>query len=106
MKARNLILAALLVAALAGVAYVGQQSEPPAGKMAAAADKLLGALKAEQKKQIMFPFDSKERTNWNFVPLQDKNKKATRKGLPLEDMTKEQKELVKDLVAAGTSKVG
>jgi hypothetical protein len=106
MKLRSLVLATLLVAALAGVAYVAQQTEPPGSRMATAAEKLLNSLSPEQKKRAVFPFDSKERTNWNFVPLQDKDKKATRKGIPMEDLSAEQKDLVKQLVAAGTSKKG
>jgi hypothetical protein len=74
--------------------------------MVAAAQKFLDGLGADQKSRTTFAFDSKERTNWNFVPLQDKARKATRKGLPLQDMTPEQKKLALGLLAAGTSKHG
>src|SRR5262249_54171239 len=51
-------------------------------------------------------FDSKERTNWHFVPLQDKEKRPTRKGLPLGEMNEEQRKAALALVSAGTSPEG
>jgi hypothetical protein len=105
MKLLRLVLAVLVVGLLAGVAYVSQQVEPPSSKMAAAAEKLLAALSADQKEKATFAFDSKERTNWYFTP-QQAGKKATRKGLPLEEMKAEQKKLVLELLAAGTSARG
>ena len=106
MRLRTLVLVPLVVAGLAAVAVIGEQKEPIGVQMTVAADKFVTALSAEQKTKAMFAFDDKERTNWNFVPLQDKNKKPTRKGLKLEDMTAEQKELARDLVKAGTSADG
>src|SRR5689334_513727 len=106
MKIKVLLLASLLVVVLAGVAYVGQQTDTPGSKMTAAAEKFLGSLTADQKKKISFDFDSKERTRWFFTPQQDKEKKSTRKGVPLQDMTAEQKQLVLSLLATGTSAKG
>src|SRR5207253_3923422 len=63
-------------------------------------------LQGEQKSKATFPFESKERTNWNFTPQQDASKKSTRKGVPLEDMTAAQKKAALALVRAGTSKSG
>src|SRR5205814_1267379 len=59
-----------------------------------------------QKEKALIAFDSKERTNWNFVPLQDKERRTTRKGLPLQDMTDAQKKAALALVRAGTSEQG
>lgn len=106
MKLKALVLALLAGVMLAGMAYVAQQTEPAGSKMAAAAEKFLNSLSPEQKKQVAFAFDSKERTNWNFVPLQDKDKKSTRKGLAMADLNAEQKQLVLQLLAAGTSESG
>ncbi|HLJ92384.1 MAG TPA: DUF3500 domain-containing protein [Gemmataceae bacterium] len=106
MKLMRMALALTLLGVLAGVAYVRQAHEPAGSKMASAADKLLTSLTAEQKAKATFAFDDKERFNWHFVPLQDANRKPTRKGLPLQDMTPEQKELARALVAAGTSSDG
>src|SRR5262245_33565772 len=106
MKLSRTLLALAVLAGLAGVAYVSQRTEAPAAKMADAAQKFLGTLGADLKARATFPFDSDERTNWHFVPLQagkGKNAKATRKGLPLEDMNADQKKAALDLVKAGTS---
>jgi hypothetical protein len=106
MKPSRILLALALLLAVAGVAYVSQGTETPASQMADTANKLLASLTPEQKKKIQIDFDSAERTNWQFIPLQDKNKKPTRKGLPLQDMNAEQKKLALALVAAGLSDDG
>jgi hypothetical protein len=101
-----MLLALVVVAALAGVAYVRQANEPAGSRMANAADKFLASLTAEQKAKALIDFNDKERFNWHFVPLQDAQKKPTRKGLRLESMTAEQKAAAKELLAAGTSSDG
>jgi len=106
MKLHRLLLALVVVAGLVGMAYVGQTAEPAAAKMAGAADKFLTSLKPEQKAKASFAFDDKERTNWHFVPRQTPDKKPTRKGLPLEEMTEEQKAAALALLKAGTSTDG
>jgi hypothetical protein len=106
MKLARMVLALLLVAALAGVAYVRQANESAGSKMANAAEKFLASLSAEQKAKAQFDFDSPERFNWHFVPLQDSKKRPTRKGLRLEEMAAEQKEAARALLAAGTSSDG
>src|SRR5437870_4909084 len=106
MKLTRMALAVASLLVVAGIAYVAQQTEGSSPDMVAAAQKLLGSLDAEQKAKAIIAFDSKERTNWNFVPLQDKEKRSTRKGLPLEDMTPEQKKLALALVRTGTSDQG
>jgi len=105
MKFSRIVLTLPLVAMLAGVAYVSQQTGTPATKLAVAAQKFVDTLTPEQKKQTLYPFDSPERTNWEFVPLQ-KDNRPTRKGLPLQDMTPPQKTLALALVEAGTSVSG
>ncbi len=106
MTRKRMLIALALVAALAGAAYVSQEPTGTGERMTAAADKFLASLNAEQKKKATFDFDSRERTNWHFVPLQDGEKRSTRKGLPLQDMTAEQKALARELVRAGTSAGG
>lgn len=106
MKLSRLILGALIVIGLSGVAYVAQQAEPSGSKMAGAAEKFIAGLSAEQKTKAVFDFDDKERLNWHFVPLQDRDRKLTRKGLPLEGMTAEQKQAALELVKSGTSDRG
>jgi hypothetical protein len=106
MKLYRLLLAGLLAAGLVGVAYVGQAPEPPGARMTDAAGKFLETLKEDQRSKAAFAFDSKERTNWQFVPYQDADKKPLRKGLPLEEMSDEQRKAALDLVRAGTSETG
>jgi hypothetical protein len=106
MKLSRILATFLLAASLVGVAYVAQQIESAGSKMVDAADKLVVSLTEEQKAKAVFAFDSKERTNWHFIPMQDEAKKATRKGLPLEDMTEEQRKAALELVKAGTSAEG
>src|SRR5262245_42437377 len=103
MKLTRLFLSLVALAVLAGVAYVNQATESAAGKMATAAEKFIGSLDAEQKAKATFAFDDKERLNWHFVPLQDKDKKSARKGLPLEAMNAEQKKTALEIVRASTS---
>ncbi|HZT79392.1 MAG TPA: DUF3500 domain-containing protein, partial [Gemmataceae bacterium] len=106
MKLLRAALAASALAALAGVAYVSQAKETPGTKMTGAAQKWLETLNAEQKSKAVFAFDSKERTNWHFVPMQDKDRKPTRKGLPLEEMNADQKKAAMELLRSGTSMAG
>jgi len=103
MRAHRLLLALLAVGSLVGVAYVNQATEPTGVKMAHAAERFLGTLGPEQKAKATFAFDDKERTDWDFVPLQDKDKKPTRKGVKLEDMSNEQREAALALLRTGTS---
>jgi len=105
MKLVRMALALSALLAVAGLAYVGQQSESSGGEMVAAATTFVGGLDAGQKEKAVYAFDSKERTNWNFVPL-EKGGQPTRKGLPLKEMTAEQKKAVLALVRAGTSEQG
>jgi hypothetical protein len=106
MKVSRLLLALALVACLGGVAYVAQLAESSGSKMVSAAEKFLDALTADQKTKTVMAFDDKERTNWHFTPQQDQNKKATRKGLALEEMNETQRQAALDLLRAGTSPDG
>ncbi len=107
MKLTKTLFAVVVLASVAGVALVAQQLAAPGAGMLAAAQKFVGGLSDDQKAQTTFAFDDKERTNWNFVPLQDnKTRKSTRKGLPLETMSSAQKAAALNLVKAGTSEKG
>jgi hypothetical protein len=106
MKTFKLTLALFALAAVTGIAYVAQQADAGAN-MVSAADAFVGTLTADQKKQAIFGFDSDERVSWEFIPLQDpKTRKYTRKGLPLEEMTAEQKKAALALVKVATSAAG
>jgi hypothetical protein len=105
MTIKRLLLSLSCLALLAGAAFLAKETETAADRMAAAADKFLAGLTADQKKKATFDFDSAERTRWFFTP-QQKGKKPTRKGLPLAEMTAKQKDLAKALLRAGTSDAG
>jgi hypothetical protein len=105
-KLSRMLLALTLVVGLAGVAYVRQENEPSGAKMTRAAEQFLAALGGDQKAKAVYDFDDKERLNWHFVPLQTRDRKPTRKGLPLGEMTGEQKEAARALLKAGTSRDG
>jgi hypothetical protein len=106
MKPFRMTLAVVATATLAGVAFVGQTKDTAGTKMATAAQKLLDSLTADQREKAAYGFDNKERTNWYFTPRQDDKKHYTRKGLPLEEMSEEQKQAALALVRAGTSEGG
>jgi hypothetical protein len=102
----RIVLSLVLMGGLIGAAVVAQKIEPTGTRMTQAAEAFLDSLSADQKAKAQFTFDDKERINWHFIPLQDKEKKATRKGLPLEAMNADQKKAALELVKAGTSAVG
>src|SRR5207245_4438107 len=73
MKTLRVLLAVAVLGGMATLAYVGQRGEPAGGKMVLAAQRFLDSLSSDdQRKTAMYDFDSKERTNWHFVPLQAK----------------------------------
>ena len=106
MKLTRLLLALAALGLAGGVAWVAQQAESPGLAMTAAAQQFLDGLTPEQKAKAAFPFASKERTRWFFTPQQDRERRPTRKGLPLQDMTAAQKKAALALVASGTSPRG
>jgi hypothetical protein len=105
MNLKQLVFGAGLLLALAGIAVVAQKTQPTGDKATEAATAFLAALKPEQKERTAFAFDDAERLRWWFTP-QQKAGKYTRKGLPLEDMTADQKKLALSLLQASTSEAG
>ena len=106
MKLFRLVLALPVLALVVSLAYVAQSNESAGAKMTGAADKFLGSLNGDQKGKAAVDFDDKERFNWHFTPYQDGAKKPKHRGLPLEEMNKEQKEAALALLRAGTSGEG
>jgi hypothetical protein len=100
-----MLLAGALVVVLAGVAALSKEGEGAGERMAGAAGKIVDGLSREQKAKALFAFDDRERTNWYFVPLQEK-KQPLRKGLRLDQMTEGQRADTLALVRAGTSPGG
>ena len=70
-----------------------------AREMAAAAKNLWASLTPEQRQKIGFDFKDPLRYDWHFIP-------RPRKGLPLKDMSGEQKALAQALLASGLSQSG
>jgi hypothetical protein len=106
MRLTRVLLALGLLGLVGSVAWVAQQAQTPGLTMTTAAEQFLDTLQPAQKAKATFPFDSKERTRWFFTPQQNAERQATRKGLPLADMTEKQKKAALALVAAGTSASG
>lgn len=103
----RLVAFAATVAVFTAVALLGQ-SEPKdtAGKMQLAATKFLESLTPELRKKATFGFDDPHRTRWYFTPQQDKDKKFTRKGVRLEELTAGQKTAAMGLLKTGLSARG
>jgi len=70
-----------------------------ANLMAESANRFLSALTPEQREKATFSFETDERQNWHFVPIE-------RKGLALREMTSAQKHLAEALLSAGLSQQG
>ncbi len=68
-------------------------------EMAQAAHNFLVTLTPEQKAKACFEMTNEERSNWHFIP-------RARKGLPLKEMTPEQRLLAEALLATGLSHTG
>lgn len=68
-------------------------------EMAAAANNFLAALTPELKAKATFDFADTERANWHFIPRE-------RKGLPIKEMSQEQRLLAHALLATGLSHRG
>ncbi|GAB3503038.1 DUF3500 domain-containing protein [Spirosoma knui] len=102
----------VIIRILLGCAIVGQtvaQSVAPAksktaqqrvkDEMVEASQRFLASLSVDQRKQATYPFDDPERFNWHFVPRE-------RKGLPLKQMTPEQRQAAMALLKTGLSEQG
>jgi hypothetical protein len=68
-------------------------------EMAAAAKNFLLALTPEQREKARFEFGDDERKNWHYIP-------RPRKGLPIQEMTQEQRLLAHALLSTGLSHRG
>jgi hypothetical protein len=102
----RLLISIPVIAALTGLAYVNQATEPTGIKMSNAASRFLAGLTIEQKAKAVLAFSDTDRLNWQFVPRQDAKKRSLRKGLSLEEMTPEQTEAARELLRSGTSQTG
>jgi hypothetical protein len=93
----SLILAAMGVVALA--VWAGAQADRSGPSMGVAAGRFLAALDAGQAAKARFAYDDPERLNWHFIP-------RARKGLPIKEMTPEQRALAFGLIESGLGAAG
>src|SRR5262245_38254453 len=87
------------LAVLSARAHSAADSQVVAEEMAAAANNFLATLNAEQAAKATYSLNDNERFNWHFVPRE-------RKGLPLKEMTPEQKHLAHALLNTALSHRG
>ena len=85
----------LFVVALALVC----QTAGPAETMVGAARKLLESLPPALRAQAQLPFDSDDRTTWNYVPI-------ARKGVSLKALDANQRRAAMSLLRTGLSEKG
>ncbi|PHN07445.1 hypothetical protein CRP01_06640 [Flavilitoribacter nigricans DSM 23189 = NBRC 102662] len=67
--------------------------------MEQAATAIVKSLDAAQQEKALYSFDDKERKNWHFVPM-------VRGGLPMREMTEDQRKMVMDLLQTALSEQG
>ena len=104
MKSRRVVMLAMagtaalsLVAAFfAGSAKAQTRS---AAAMAEAANKFLASLTSEQKAKATLRFEDEERFNWDEAP-------RPRKGIPLKELTEQQRNLAMELWKTGVGDTG
>ncbi len=93
----SLLLTSMAVVGLA--IWAGAQVEATGSRMAVAAQRFVAALSQSQFAKATYPYDSPERLNWHFIP-------RGRKGLPIKELSPEQRALAFALVQSGLSGSG
>jgi hypothetical protein len=87
-------------AATALISMVSKSEGHEAGaQMAEVAKAFLGSLNDEQRGKATFAFGSEERENWHFIPRE-------RQGLPMKEMTPQQRLLAQALLSTGLGESG
>src|SRR6186997_3351499 len=92
---RPFLSAVLILSSLAATA----RAHDATAEMEQAAKAFLSALQEEQKGKAVLTFTGEERADWHFIP-------RARKGLPIKEMTQEQRLLAQGLLATGLSHRG
>jgi hypothetical protein len=88
----SVLLAAVAVVGLA--LWAGAQVEPTGSRMAVTAERFLESLTPPQVTKATYPYDDPERLNWHFIP-------RARKGLPIKELSPEQRALAFALIQSG-----
>jgi len=82
-----------------GCATLRKSAPEPAPTMAKAANAFLAALDSAKRAKAGLPFNSEERLNWDFVPRE-------RQGLPIKQMSSEERRAALTLLRSGLSAKG
>jgi hypothetical protein len=93
---------ALLIGSMAMQVSAGAQnraSREPNEANARAVREFLAVLDNRQLAIVSFPFDSNERTNWNFVPM-------SREGIPLASLNEQQRARIDPMLRSALSEQG
>jgi len=93
----SLLLASVAVVGLA--LWAGAQVEPSGSRMAVAADRFLKSLSEAQAAKAVYAYESGERLDWHFIP-------RARKGLPIKELSPEQRALAFGLIQSGVAGSG
>jgi len=88
----SLLLASVTVVGFA--LWAGAYVEQTGSRMAAAASRFLASLSKPQAEKTTFAYDSLERLNWHFIP-------RGRKGVPIKELSSEQRALAFGLIQSG-----
>jgi len=99
-----LLLSLLLGSSLARSAPV--LADDVAVEMAAAADRLIMSLDDEQRERAVLDFESPKRTFWHYFPSTMLESRGGRPGLPLKEMTPEQRMATHALLSTALSHKG
>jgi hypothetical protein len=84
---------------LAATAALADKDSPKEPTMYKAVTDFVATLDIEQKQKALMPFNSDERLNWHYVPME-------RKGLHYKNMNPEQQQAAHALLLVGLSKTG
>jgi hypothetical protein len=93
----SLMLASVAVVALA--VWAGAYVQETGSHMAVAAERFLASLSKDQTAKATYAFDAPERLDWHFIP-------RPRKGLPIKELSAEQRALAFGLIQSGTAASG
>jgi uncharacterized protein DUF3500 len=99
MKTTPLIRCALAALLVSAFPNIRARAHDVAAEMADTAKNFLAALTPEQQAKAVYDFKDDERYDWHFIP-------KPRKGLPVKEMTSEQRVLAYALVSTGLSHRG
>ncbi len=105
MLSRRHFLLSSLAATVATPVLFSQQ--PTELSIHEAGRQLVDALSSSTREKVLLPFDHAEKFNWDFVPLNDTSKRiSTRKGISLDDCTREARTAVLALLRSSVSQQG